>query len=80
MNILKFVGKQNFNAAAQARKAVSSRAFGVVSKKEGLDNIKEERVGNYTVIDHTYDAIVVGAGGAGLRVRIANVAGCLRSC
>ncbi len=25
-------------------------------------------MGNYTVIDHTYDAIVVGAGGAGLRV------------
>lgn len=23
--------------------------------------------GNYTVIDHTYDAVVVGAGGAGLR-------------
>ena len=23
--------------------------------------------GNYTVVDHTYDAIVVGAGGAGLR-------------
>jgi len=25
------------------------------------------KVGNYTVIDHTYDALVVGAGGAGLR-------------
>lgn len=24
-------------------------------------------VGAYTVVDHTYDAIVVGAGGAGLR-------------
>jgi succinate dehydrogenase (ubiquinone) flavoprotein subunit len=24
-------------------------------------------IGNYTVIDHTYDALVVGAGGAGLR-------------
>jgi len=27
----------------------------------------ESRIGDYTVIDHTYDAIVVGAGGAGLR-------------
>ena len=27
----------------------------------------EKKVGEYTVIDHTYDAIVVGAGGAGLR-------------
>lgn len=26
-----------------------------------------DKIGNYTVIDHTYDAIVVGAGGAGLR-------------
>jgi succinate dehydrogenase/fumarate reductase flavoprotein subunit len=28
-----------------------------------------DKIGNYTIIDHTYDAIVVGAGGAGLRVR-----------
>ena len=27
----------------------------------------QSRVGDYTVIDHQYDAIVVGAGGAGLR-------------
>jgi len=27
----------------------------------------QSKVGNYTVIDHTYDALVVGAGGAGLR-------------
>ena len=24
-------------------------------------------VGSYSVVDHTYDAVVVGAGGAGLR-------------
>jgi len=24
-------------------------------------------MGNYTIVDHTYDAVVVGAGGAGLR-------------
>ena len=28
-----------------------------------VDNLK----GDYTVIDHKYDAVVVGAGGAGLR-------------
>ena len=27
----------------------------------------QSTIGNYTVIDHTYDALVVGAGGAGLR-------------
>lgn len=26
--------------------------------------------GDYTIIDHTYDAIVVGAGGAGLRAAL----------
>ena len=26
-----------------------------------------ELAGDYTVVDHTYDAVVVGAGGAGLR-------------
>ena len=29
-----------------------------------------KKVGAYEVIDHEYDAIVVGAGGAGLRVRL----------
>lgn len=28
------------------------------------------QVGSYTVVDHTYDAVVVGAGGAGLRAAI----------
>lgn len=32
----------------------------------------EQNVGgsSYTVVDHTYDAVVVGAGGAGLRAAI----------
>lgn len=28
---------------------------------------KEKTTGNYKIVDHTYDAVVVGAGGAGLR-------------
>lgn len=28
------------------------------------------QIGSYTVVDHTYDAVVVGAGGAGLRAAI----------
>lgn len=27
----------------------------------------QTKIGGYNVIDHTYDAVVVGAGGAGLR-------------
>lgn len=29
-----------------------------------------QTTGQYTIVDHTYDAIVVGAGGAGLRAAI----------
>jgi len=43
-----------FGAARQARQAIS-RAFSSKS---------------YPVIDHEYDAIVVGAGGAGLRAAV----------
>lgn len=28
------------------------------------------QTGGYTIVDHTYDAVVVGAGGAGLRAAI----------
>ena len=42
------------------------RPFSVVSKSKA-ENDGENKLGGYTVIDHTYDAIVVGAGGAGLR-------------
>lgn len=51
--------------------AASARSFGTVSSlhssltRSHLQ--RESLLGNYTVIDHEYDAIVVGAGGAGLR-------------
>ena len=35
-------------------------------------------VGDYQIYDHTYDAIVVGAGGAGLRVSAHFYLGCVR--
>jgi len=43
-----------------------SRAFSQVIG--GHENSKGSKlIGDYTVIDHEYDAVVVGAGGAGLR-------------
>ena len=30
-------------------------------------SISSQLIGDYTVVDHTYDAVVVGAGGSGLR-------------
>ncbi|CAA7387869.1 unnamed protein product [Spirodela intermedia] len=32
--------------------------------------LSTDSVGSYTIVDHTYDAVVVGAGGAGLRAAI----------
>ena len=44
----------------------SSKSFSVISnQKPELSDSK--MIGNYTVFDHEYDAIVLGAGGAGLR-------------
>ena len=38
-------------------------------------------VGNYSVVDHTYDAVVVGAGGAGLRAAVGLLeCGCKTVC
>jgi len=45
---------------------LSSKNFSVVSNKTA--EVKDSTtIGKYTVFDHEYDAIVVGAGGAGLR-------------
>merc|ERR1719498_1118182 len=52
--------------APSMQSASFSTAMGnTASKDESYKG--QSRVGEYTVIDHEYDAIVVGAGGAGLR-------------
>jgi succinate dehydrogenase (ubiquinone) flavoprotein subunit len=45
------------------------RAFSTLGSNSTMqDGVKStQTIGDYTVIDHTYDALVVGAGGAGLR-------------
>ncbi len=50
--------------------AVQKRNFSVLGNSSTVSDASKAtgRTGDYTVIDHTYDAIVVGAGGAGLRV------------
>lgn len=48
--------------------AAFQRSFGVASKSHPEKGPNQGRLTDkYTVVDHTYDAIVVGAGGAGLR-------------
>ena len=54
MNFLRgFLNKTTPRVAGFGRRALSTQG-----------NLN---TGSYTVIDHTYDAVVVGAGGAGLR-------------
>ena len=55
-----------FAAPAAAQRSLHTPIGNTRSKDDGFEG--QSRVGDYTVIDHTYDAIVVGAGGAGLRV------------
>ena len=50
----------------ELKKAISSLTTRALLKKSFSSNGSSLR-GKYTVIDHDYDAIVVGAGGAGLR-------------
>lgn len=40
--------------------------FGVIAN-EKVEIKGQREYSKYTIVDHTYDAIVVGAGGAGLR-------------
>lgn len=44
----------------------SSKSFSVISNQKA-ETKDSKIIGNYTVFDHEYDAIVLGAGGAGLR-------------
>lgn len=49
---------------AQAQQA---RTFAVLSSQKPNGSVNTNLTSKYTIIDHEYDAVVVGAGGAGLR-------------
>ena len=55
-------------AAKAARSLLSSSR--TTSPIAGVSQRLYSTEGGYAVIDHTYDAIVVGAGGAGLRATV----------
>lgn len=48
----------------------STAAVRAVAGNKNLNGTTGQGVGNYAIVDHTYDAVVVGAGGAGLRAAV----------
>ena len=48
-------------------RSIIRRSFSVISSSKPSDSVKETKSHSYSIYDHTYDAVVVGAGGAGLR-------------
>ena len=46
---------------------LASRKLLTTSQRAALSSSTTSLIGDYTVVDHTYDAVVVGAGGSGLR-------------
>eukprot|EP00980_Cylindrotheca_fusiformis_P019493 scaffold6745_cov70-Cylindrotheca_fusiformis.AAC.4 len=47
--------------------SASSSSTASTAAGRSLSSIAEQLVGDYTIVDHEYDAVVVGAGGSGLR-------------
>jgi len=47
------------------KSCINQRSYHVTSRNQ--QSVKQSNISDYKVYDHTYDAVVVGAGGAGLR-------------
>jgi succinate dehydrogenase (ubiquinone) flavoprotein subunit len=50
-----------------SKQLVENSRKSIVMSNEKAERGGESVMGKYTIVDHTYDAVVVGAGGAGLR-------------
>jgi succinate dehydrogenase (ubiquinone) flavoprotein subunit len=56
-----------FCRSAKAAAPTTTSTTTTTSRRCLLSTISSKLIGDYTVVDHTYDAVVVGAGGSGLR-------------
>eukprot|EP00959_Pyramimonas_sp_CCMP1952_P150069 3140162-Pyramimonas_sp.AAC.1 len=66
MNSILDAGKR----AASVFAGAALRRTAGPSFTNGINGTRSFSNGNYTVVDHTFDAVVVGAGGAGLRAAL----------
>jgi len=46
---------------------IPKRNFGILSRIQPSKPDGTKTIGEYSIIDHTFDAVIIGAGGAGLR-------------
>lgn len=53
----------SMSSMVAGRLTAASRTTGTTTRSLSSNNIQ----GDYTIVDHEYDAVVVGAGGSGLR-------------
>jgi succinate dehydrogenase (ubiquinone) flavoprotein subunit len=57
----------NNNMLSSSLARGSRQAVASVSSKIAKRSLSTNIIGDYTIVDHEYDAVVVGAGGSGLR-------------
>eukprot|EP00002_Diphylleia_rotans_P001790 TRINITY_DN1101_c0_g1_i1.p2 TRINITY_DN1101_c0_g1~~TRINITY_DN1101_c0_g1_i1.p2 ORF type:complete len:641 (+),score=114.40 TRINITY_DN1101_c0_g1_i1:118-2040(+) len=67
MNVLTRVTRSVVDKKVVRGIHTSARRSTVAAHNKHDDTPKTSLKGNYSIVDHTYDAVVVGAGGAGLR-------------
>lgn len=54
-------------STASRQASLLRRALPRTANRSLSSNVAESLQGDYTIVDHEYDAVVVGAGGSGLR-------------
>jgi shikimate 5-dehydrogenase len=69
------VGAYTATHPAPRVRALQTRGFSVVAEGAGRGPSTKTAAAAYNIVDHQYDVVVVGAGGAGLRAAV----GCAQS-
>ena len=63
----KFTSKALHRLASATGSACASANASATRATRAMSSTTSKIIGDYTIVDHEYDAVVVGAGGSGLR-------------